>query len=233
MDTVIRFPNARRESRPLAKIIEDICEKSEATIIITCHSRTHFLEQLVEYISQPETRPNEEPTSPSNPQAEATAETDDDYRPNSPPRVSPLLHPTLRLLSASSKIHLIFCPTIPVFRAYMSTLPVHITQYKSQPVKLVILDVLALHLGTSEFTVQGLSRSFSLIASFNHSFAGTVELMECGDPVEESNQQSQSLSWETEVPLLSGSIKIGDAGQGWANRTVTIEKFANRWFHFA
>lgn len=66
----------------------------------------------------------------------------------------------------------------------------------------------------------------------NQVFRGGVELLECTDENDALGTGGPSSPWNAEVPLLSGSIKIGDAGQGWARRTVSINRFAGRWFDF-
>lgn len=229
MTTVSSHPSVRTKSISIGKLVEEICDRGEVTILIACCSRSHFLEQLIEY-TRPDSatakKPFERPTSRDS--------TSVDVEDLSPPlqRQSHLVQPTLKLLAASSRVKLAFCSTIPTFRAYLSTLPVHAGTDDAPASKTVIINVLALHRDTSESTVQGLSRSFSLIASVNHSFHGAIEMLECSDDDGMTSAPSAPRPWETEVPLLSGSIKIGEAGQGWATRKVGISSFANRWFNF-
>lgn len=107
-------------------------------------------------------------------------------------------------------------------------------QSQSHPARVVIMNFLSLHRDTSEFTLQGLSRSFSLVASVGLSIRGGVELIECLDVGDDQNTAAVNgfRPWDVEVPLLSGSVKIGEAGQGWATRKISIRSFADRWFDF-
>lgn len=231
MSPALSLPVIRSESPSIGKFVEEICEQGIAITLIACCPRSYFLEQLVEYtqsdVHMPEDDhdpvPSEDPTNAD--------EEEDEIRLNPPTRKNPLLLPALKLIAASSRIKLVFCPTIPMFRAYISTLPVRAVDDDTRPPKIVILNMLALHHGTSEFTVQGLSRSFSTIASMNHVFQGRVELLECRDNDDLLDTGENPNPWNAEVPLLSGSIKLGDAGQGFARRTVGISRFADRWFN--
>lgn len=92
--------------------------------------------------------------------------------------------------------------------------------------------MLALHRATPDFTVQGLSQTFALLASVNKSIGGEMELVECDDLGATRNSLKGSALWQEEVPLLSGSIKIKEEGQGWANLKTSVRSFAERWIEF-
>lgn len=230
MNNMSSLPTVRLADVNIGNLIEEICDRGTATTLIACCSRSYFLKQLVEYtrpssiaVSDPaERHPSDEPPE-TEPEEEFISR---------PPRQNPLLQPTLKLIAASSKVNLAFCPTIPTFRAYLSTLLVRTAAEDAQTSRIVIMNILALHRDTSEFTLQGLSRSFSLIASINGLLKDRVELVECADVHVEASNLTLSQPWDVEVPLLSGSIKIGEAGQGWASRKVSVKEFANRWFNF-
>lgn len=224
------LPSIRLETLSIGQFTEEVCEQGLAITLIACCSRSYFLEQLVEHTQPDLHAPEDDYEPPSERPADADEEGDESLK--LPPRKNPLLLPTIKLIAASSHVKLAFCPTIPIFRAYLSTLPVRAASDDTRPPKIVILNMLAVHHGTSEFTVQGLSRSFSMIASMNHVFRGRVELLECTDNDDLLGTGGSSNPWNAEVPLLSGSIKIGDAGQGFARRTVSISRFADRWFNF-
>lgn len=232
------FPRVHMKPASIGEVVEHALEDGEAITIIACCLRSHFLAQLVEHTQRQDVIGAEgggPPTSTSRVAAEGDEDEDEDeqFVVSQVPRTHRLLHPTLDLLAASSRVKLAFCPTIPTFRAYLSALPVRAGGDGARASnRVVIIDVLSLHHGTTEFTLQGLSRSFSLIASVTHACGVEVELFECADSFGEPGSQDGPLSWNAEVPLLSGSIKIADAGRGWASRTTTISEFGNRWFTF-
>lgn len=144
------------------------------------------------------------------------------------------LTPTLSLLATSKSIQLAFCPTLPALRAYLSTSMLDSAQAAAseKPARLVVLDLLSLHHGTSEFTVQGLSRTFATLVSSSHQSCCTLTLVECRDINDPSNPAHGSVLWDSQVPLLSGSVKIGQEGTRWAGRSITIRRFAARWLSF-
>lgn len=224
------LPTVRLADVNIGNLIEEICDQGTATTLIACCSRSYFLKQLVEYTRPSpivasdlaEQHPSDEPTE-TEPEEESIS---------LPPRQCPLLLPTLKLIAASSKVNLAFCPTIPTLRAYLSTLPIRTAAEDVQASRVVIVNILALHRDTSEFTLQGLSRSFALIASVNGLLQASIELVECADVQSETSNVTHIQPWDVEVPLLSGSIKIGEAGQGWASRKVSVKEFGNRWFNF-
>lgn len=137
---------------------------------------------------------------------------------------------TLRQLSISENIQMAFCPDIQVLRAYLVALPFAPSSQDIE--RVIVLDMLALHSSTSDFTVQGLSQTFAIVATTNRLMRGSMELIECSHLGNAENVVKGAGSWEEQVPLLSGSIKIADIGQGWANQTTSIKSFAGRWFTF-
>lgn len=145
-------------------------------------------------------------------------------------RGSSLLVATLRQMSASEKTQVAFCPDIQIFRAYLTALPYSDLHRSVEHV--VVLDMLVLHYATSDFTVQGLSRTFAVLASTNGTLRGNMELVECSNSGEVGSASEGSMRWNEQVPLLSGSIKIGEAGQGWASLKTSIKSFAQRWIEF-
>lgn len=150
-----------------------------------------------------------------------------------------LLPPTLHLLSASRYCNLVFCPSIPALRGYLSAYvskpsqPPPLPHEPPSPAhQLIILDLLALHHGTSEFTLQGLSHTFATAVSAADRANCVLKLAECKDVNDPSNPSRGALLWQSEVPLLSGSIKMGERGASWGRRTLSVSKVASRWFRF-
>lgn len=150
-----------------------------------------------------------------------------------------LLTKTIGLLANSSKIQLAFCPSLESLRAYLAVLrpddaKIHGTETESRrnrPI-LVILDMVALHVTTTEFSAQGLSRTFA--ASVESASWAKMDLIlcECTNAVDSSSADWGGKLWDTQVPLLNGSVRIRGEEGNWGGRGVSIKQVAQRWFQF-
>lgn len=201
-------------------------KEHESTILIICWSRKDFFTQLFQ---QPLQRNDGFHAVPSSQQSEETT---------SDGGLSGrhlFLTPSLQLLASSRSVKLAFCPSVPTLRAYLSAF---LTNNVSDPLpqqaspRLLVLDLLALHHGTSEFTLQGLSRSFASAVSAAHRTHLSLTLLECKDINDPSNPARGPSLWNAQVPLLSGSVKIAQEGVRWAGRSISIRSIAARWFTF-
>ena len=214
------------------ELLEDLCTDppSTQTNLIVCSSKEDFLGQII-----PALDGHDDESRPTTPRSgEGHSQPD----PASPPRLSrDFLSPILHLLSTSQSVNLIFCPTIPTLRGYLSgyvSLPGP-ASCESRPSSLhasqvIVLNLLALHHGSSEFNLQGLSRSFATAVAAAHRTSRHLTLAECRDISDPSSPIRGSGLWQAEVPLLSGSIKIGEGGASWGRRTISVLKVASRWF---
>lgn len=233
MDRTTSLPIVETTTKTIGGLIEDLRINPQATtIIIACCTRSHFFGQLALHALSTSEHLDDQRHEQQNTN-EAVSERNEKARQN-PSKHNPtsLLQPTLRLLATSLRINLVFCPDIPSFRAYVSALPFREVQQRDTLSTIVIVDMLTMHHGTSEFTIQGLSRTFATLASVNHRLAGGMQIVECNDVLDPTDVHRGVRLWNAEVPLLSGSVKIGEAGQGWAGRTTNIRTFAERWFQF-
>jgi len=232
MNKSTSLPVVTSTTETIGALIEDLCSNTRSTTtIIACCSRSRFLEQMaLEASSNPESQSEQ----PHEQQRNGTdSERNEKPHQESSKHIStPLLQPTLRLIATSLHTNIVFCPDIPSFRAYVTTLSFREVHQSDISSTTVIVDMLAMHHGTSEFTVQGLSRTFAMLASVNHQMAGEMQIVECSDFLDPTDLQRGTRLWNADVPLLSGSVKIGEAGQGWASRTTNIKAFAGRWFQF-
>lgn len=99
------------------------------------------------------------------------------------------------------------------------------------PSLMAILDPLALHIPTSEFSAQGLSRT--LAAAVEVADRGGMDLVLCectrdvGDAVGSGN-----MFWQTQVPLLNSSVRIGDESTSHRGGGVPVKRVVQRWFEF-
>jgi hypothetical protein len=190
---------------------------------VICSTKQQFFQQLIPFVSA------HDPANTAAPEGSADAEENHESK-----RAHYFLNPTLQLLSASKAIKLAFCPTIDTLRAYLSALNCTATQQakaKSPPrASLLIVDLILLHHGTSEFSVQGLMRSLAAAvesATRNHM---ELQLCECRDMHDLQNPDRGPRLWDAPVPLLSGSVRLRGEDAEWSRRMVPVKSIAARWF---
>lgn len=194
-------------------LLQHLLKTSLTTRLIVCGTRTEFLVQL---------------SAATRNQSDSNVETRHD-----------LLTITIGLLANSSKIQLAFCPSLESLRAYLAILPLIPGSEKSlemdqfdKPQVLAILDLVALHTTTTEFSAQGLSRTFATaVESAYHAGIGLM-LCECSNAVDPSSSDWGARLWNTQVPLLNGSLRIRDDSGAWGGHAVSVRRVAERWFKF-
>ncbi|PYH91773.1 hypothetical protein BO71DRAFT_401088 [Aspergillus ellipticus CBS 707.79] len=150
-----------------------------------------------------------------------------------------ILTKTMGLLSKSTRIKLVFCPTLEHLRAYLSVIQPQessqqVTDMGEQPAVrplMVILDPLALHHSTSEFSAQGLSRTFAAAVEVSSRAGMDLVLCECRDAIYPSDDRRGEALWYTQVPLLNSSARIGEEGTSF-RRGVPVKRIVQRWFDF-
>jgi hypothetical protein len=197
------------------------------TAFIVCSTREDFLDQITPTILA--TQPQEIPPS---------QESLDDDEPTSEPLPHRLLIPTLQLLARSRTIRLVYCPSIENLRAYLSSYVVPDTaeeapsSISSPKPLLAILDLVLLHHATSEFSVQGLMRTFASAVEAANRNSMDLMLCECRDIHDPTNPNRGPRIWDTDVQLLSGSVRLGSGGSSFVGRMVSVRRIAGRWFSF-
>ena len=197
------------------------------TTLIICSTRTDFLDQITPTILAPQ--PQEIPPS---------QESLGDDEPTSKPLPHRLLLPTLQLLARSRNVKLAYCPSIDTLRAYLSSYEAPImTQESATPISspkplLAILDLVLLHHATSEFSVQGLMRTFAAAVEAANRNSRDLTVCECKDIHDPTNPNRGSRLWDTSVQLLSGSVRLGSGGSSFAGRMVSVRRVAGRWLSF-
>ncbi|OKP10518.1 hypothetical protein PENSUB_3821 [Penicillium subrubescens] len=195
-------------------LLQQLLDTGAETRLIVCGTKTEFLIQLSCAIRARHADPNASPGHD-------------------------LLTKTIGLLANSSKIQLAFCPSLESLRAYLAVLRpdnaiIHgaETEIRRSSPMLVILDMVALHVTTTEFSAQGLSRTFA--ASVESASRAKMDLMlcECTNAVDSSSADWGGKLWDTQVPLLNGSVRIRGEEGNWGGRGVSIKQVAQRWFQF-
>ncbi|GCB22162.1 hypothetical protein AAWM_05047 [Aspergillus awamori] len=160
---------------------------------------------------------------------------------------------TIGVLSKSSSINIVYCPTLENLRAYLSVIRSPegkaagggglqgelITEEKEEqtrrtPSLMAILGPLALHVPTSEFSAQGLSRTFAAAVEVAAREGMDLVLCECRDAVDSNgggNGRGEVL-WHTQVPLLNSSVRVGEESTSYRGGRVPVKRVLQRWFEF-
>lgn len=193
-------------------LLQQLLNSCKGTRLIVCGSRTEFLVQISAAIRSQTADPNAETRH---------------Y----------LLTKTIGLLANSSKIHLAFCPSLESVRAYLAVLTSdHETALEADSPEnlqvLAILDLVALHATTTEFSAQGLSRTLSTAIETAYRAGLDLVLCECTNAVDPSSPDWGARLWDTQVPLLNGSLRIRGEDGAWGGRGVPVKRVAERWFEF-
>ena len=177
---------------------------------------------------------------------ESRATTEDDAN-----RVSahPLLNPTIHLIARSRSVHLVFVPTLPHLRAYLSTYTLPPNSESSSSLAsttsgyrvpiFAIWGLLYAHRSTAEHSAQGLSRTLAAAVESASLAEQRLVLAEAkiqitgehyGD--NEAFDVAYENPWKEQVPVLSGSIRFGGEDRVWAGKTIEVGHVLARWCRF-
>ncbi|KAI4170064.1 MAG: hypothetical protein LQ343_005204 [Gyalolechia ehrenbergii] len=208
------------------ELVEYVLQSHKApTTIIICSSRKAFLESL-QLSLEAQSTDQEATGTPNN-------------------QLHPLLVPTIHQLAASRTIGVAFTPTLPHLRAYLasynpgkSSTPgsLTFTWPDSHVSMLAIYGLLALHRATTEFSLQGLSRSLAIAAEAANTWGLQLILTEDAqaldlqhsEPRAEGETASPQNCWTERVPVLSSSLALSN-DRAWAGRTVVVGSIVAKW----
>lgn len=201
-------------------------------IVIVCSKKERFLEEALDSMSLPS---QERELGQTVNEDDTFEEQEVHERPNN------LLEPTLRSIAQAGKTRILYCTNIDSLRAHLSVLSSShqtIQQARSLEVTsilrplLLILDAVLLHHGTSEFSVQGLSRTFAVAVEGAARENMDLIFSELKDVYNPENHNRGPRLWQAQVPLLSESVKIGPEAGSWTRRIVSVQRLAERWIKF-
>lgn len=119
---------------------------------------------------------------------------------------------------------------------------------------LAMLNPLALHSSTTDFSVQGLSRTFAAAveaaerasmqlvveeteAGYGEEGGEQIHVVESedswqGGDAEREGEEPKKDPWMQQVPFLNGSTRIGGGERLWAGRLVEMAKVVGKWCRF-
>ncbi|KAJ5098354.1 hypothetical protein N7532_005355 [Penicillium argentinense] len=148
-----------------------------------------------------------------------------------------LLTKSIGLLANSSKVRIAFCPSLESLRAYMAVLgpdndAALAADDPERPQVLAIANLVALHTTTTEFSAQGLSRTFAAAVETASRTGMDLLLCECTNASMPSSTDWGPGLWDTQIPLLNGSVRLRGEEGAWGGRGVPVKHVAERWFEF-
>lgn len=223
-----------------------------SSTLVVCSSKEAFIRKLQAVISRSTT--DTEHQQPESPIDTAPAEQPET---KSAPRQHRWITPTLRLLVSAQTLKLAFCEDVTHLRAYLAAdgyrnesppAPNAFATSNTSQRMLAILNPIALHRPTSNFSAQGLNRTLSIAVDAAHQSGSKLVIAEC--PLQEASQaKSDEITgnedsdpapvpedrdiWDEEVSILNVATKTFGAGErGWVGRTVKLRTIASRWCVF-
>ncbi len=219
---------------PLAchELIENVLRYyGPPTTIVVCSSREAFLESL--HLSLQTNHSTED--SAEHGRTDAS--------------IHPLLLPTIHQLATSRTIDVAFAPTLAHLRAYLAS---YIPPSESKPTStafdkpgshvamLVVYGLLELHRTTTEYSVQGLSRTLAVAVEAANLGGVRLTLVEAPQSPEPPANESMvdvgtttpRSPWGDQIPLLNSSLTLSNH-RAWAGRTVGVAAVIARWCRIA
>ncbi|EED23023.1 conserved hypothetical protein [Talaromyces stipitatus ATCC 10500] len=208
-------------------------ETNSLTTVVVCSTRERLLKQLTADISAQLQEHDDHQLSGNGPSPLLEA------APHPSPSKLSLLSNTIGAITISQRIKLVFCPSLAHLRAYLSTFQLH-PSHKSidnqkqaaergRPV-IAILDFLAIHYVSTQFSAQGLSQTLSLAVETAARTDSSILLCECDDAVNPGDRDHGQRLWDLHVPLLNGGSLRSDHER--AGRHIPVRQVAQRWFRF-
>lgn len=219
-----------------------------SSTLVICSSKDTFLQKLQAGISQ--STQDDEHQQPEDPTTEI----------RSSARQQKWTAPTLRVLASAQTLKVAFCEDVTHLRAYLAAYPHRdenlepsntATSPRVSQRMLAVLNPIALHRPTSNFSAQGLNRTLSIAVDAAHQSGSKLMIAEC--PVQEASQPTEDEAmdnedgedgetvlapehrnmWDEEVSILNVATKTFGAGErGWVGRTVKLRAIASRWCVF-
>lgn len=197
----------------LPDLLQQLLESGSDTHLIVCATKPQFLVHLTAAIRLQ--------------QADSNA-----------PTRHGLLTKTIGLIARSSKVKLTFCPSLESLRAYVAVLGATCKEDTKDKIGphhrqlLSILDLVAMHATTSEFSAQGLSRTLASAVETSEKTGMDLRLYECTNSLDPASTTWGGKLWDTSVPLLNGSVRIRSEESDWGGQGITVKRVAERWFEF-
>lgn len=224
-------------------------ETSSFTTLVVCSTREYFIEQLIANIAErSQLQDNnlifgDEPSPSQETEAQAAGEINRLIaRDNGFKAIDTLLSNSMGAISNSRKIELVFCPSVPHLRAYLATFQLRSLQKNTVKHKddtaggrkalIAILDIIALHCTSTQFSAQGLSQTLALAVESAARTKSAIMLCECEEASNPGSRNHGQILWDSQVPLLNGGTVRSGHAQEPSGAHISVRRLAQRWFQF-
>ncbi|KAL1971444.1 hypothetical protein VTN31DRAFT_2065 [Thermomyces dupontii] len=219
--------DARASGGSVSALINSLLRNNNArsTTLIVCSTRAQFLQRLIS--ASRVSRSAEHNQHPAAEDAEREAAATDTG-------ASFLLDTSIAVLAQAREIRLAFCPTVDHLRAYLlayNSRHVSPVQEDEERPLLAVLDAIAVHQPTSEFTAQGLSRTIAMMVEVAARANSDFLLYESTDVAGSVNPGRSRLPWDMQVPLLNITARSGHRSTQQSNQEVPVRRIIQRWLH--
>ena len=195
------------EFRTISASIQSLLNQNEAALLIVCASRDDFLHDLG---------------------SECCAQQDAGGATEQQRHASSILHPTINCIARSKHVKVAYTPSLSHLRAYLNALA-----FKEKLGEVfAILNFIGLHVSTSEYSAQGISRTLTLVVEAAASCDMKLYILESEstnqDAEREQGERHHSI-WTDRVPILNGSVRSAGDERAWAGRTVELGAVLGKW----
>lgn len=210
-----------------------IHDRHEIKHVVLCSTRESFVQELLSLVNTFESEDNQEPE----PELLIAL-------------LQKLLTPNLNNLALGRNTSIVFTPTLSHLRAYLASRQLDArstvrvsgggsSRPPANPPLLAVYGSLDLHLGTSELSAQGLSRTMSLATEATRSAGARLLMAECDHIIEReihedapSPRSDQSMSpFALQVPILSRTPGYARNDRVWVGKTLPVRTVWARWCH--
>ena len=226
--------NSPENLRPLAVTVSStigfvehvIRHHSAPTTLVICSSRESFLKEMQTAICG----------------ARSDNQDDSSLDEESP---HPLLVPTLHTIAETASINMVFTPSLPQLRAYLSiyhsqrtsqATPINLQNPGQRIPLLAILGLANLHRSTAEQSAQGISRTLSSAIEAAYHMKRRLILAEMPLPEVYEGRELPTVDvrnpWKEQISLLSGSVRVSGGQRVFAGRSVEVGDIVGKWCSF-
>ena len=155
-----------------------------------------------------------------------------------------ILLPTLHLLAQARNISLVYTPSVNHLRAALEDIAYYKTHLSPRAstgkfpaaTALAIVDSLAVHKLSGEFSAQGLSRTYALATEAAFKASLDLQLVDLdrhteqgSTPMSSYGNEAQGSAWNQAIPLLTSNTRAM-GHQGWAEKSVPYCRIVQTWF---
>lgn len=196
-----------QEFYTISTSIQSLLDRNQKALLIVCAARDEFLHDLAAECSE---QGLEEDRS------EGIGQQQND---------SSILQPTIKFIARSKHVKVVYTPSLLHLRAFLAALA-----FMENPGEvLAILNLVHLHVSTSEHSAQGISRTLALAAEAAASSRTQLQILEIKNTQQYAGEEQDYSAWRDRIPILNGSVRSAGDDRLWASRTIEVGAVLSKW----